>query len=335
MTPSALIVEVANTDRGERQEYAFARSPIRVGRSQLNDLPLEHGFVSHCHGLFHFDASRVEFVDVGSTNGSYVGGQRLHKNRRVTLSASSAVAIGTLRIRAHVERRDSAETRASYAFRPLASQASKADLASSVPASVPSFAHSRADDPLAEAGLTGPEALRSTLLQQRFAQSFLELRRGQHQLLRGLGLSVPSSDKLHTLDTAGDLLAYLLDPSAPSARLDELSRAYAELMMHEVALVSALGAGARDLLDELSPANLAPRGMGGIASWLSRVFGHDARWRLLEKKSDELHEETALSSVVLGRSFARAYAAAMGKSSELVHAEHKAERRAHSEAESR
>ena len=264
MSTSALIVRVADTERDERREYVFACSPIRVGRSQRNELALQHAFVSHCHGIFLFDSDQVAFVDVGSTNGSFLNGTRLDKNQRVTLSGSAAITIGALRLEARLEHRQASPP--------------------------PADAHQR-----------------SALLIQRFAQSFVELRRGQHQLMRELGLPVPSANKLQAIDSARELLVYLLDPAASDDRVDELRCAYADLMRHEVALVSAIGAGCRELLDELSPANLAPDGLGGVASWLARLFGHDARWRRLENKTDELQEQSALSSVVLGRSFVRAY----------------------------
>ena len=313
MNSSALIVQVADTERAERREYVFARSPIRVGRSQLNELPLEHAFVSHCHGLFVFDHERVSFIDIGSTNGSFLNGRRLDKNQRVTLSDSAAIQIGALRLDARLERRASSDTRASYAFGSFRA-----------PQSEPAIGHARARSRAASGALEAYSAQsspsepeqRSALLNQRFAQSFLELRRGQHQLLSELGLPLPGADKLQTIDDTGELLVYLLDPTVSHDRVDELSRAYADLMMHEVALVSAIGAGCRELLDELSPANLAPEGLGGVAGWVARLFGHDARWRLLESKTDELQEQAALTSLVLGRGFARAYVAALGKGSD-------------------
>ncbi|MEY4508364.1 MAG: hypothetical protein RLZZ450_486 [Pseudomonadota bacterium] len=270
MSERHLIVEVADAEHEARTEYLFAHSPVRVGRSLLNDLALEYGFVSHCHGLFHFDEQRVEFVDVGSTNGSFVNGTRLVTNQRVTLSNPATVTIGALRLLVRLEaRRESA---------------------------APTWSR----EP-------------STQLIERFAQSFLELRRGQRLLLGALGLPLPKTSELQALDTPRALLAYLLDPLASHHRIDELSRAHADLMRHEVALVSAIGAGARELLDELSPKNLAPRGVGGVVSWLARLIGRDERWLALEQKIDELREESTLSSVVMGRGFVRAYAAALGK----------------------
>lgn len=307
MNRAALVVEVADTTRGERTEYVFARSPVRVGRSPLNELPLEHGFVSHCHGLLHFDETHVAFIDVGSTNGSFLQGARLEKNRRVPVSSGSVITIGSLRIALRLELRHSHETRASYAFAPSGSSCSDPALA----VHSANVLASTTEAPARDSRLAG--------LSLRFAQSFLELRRGQQQLLRDLGVAAPNGDALLAIDDPHELLAYLLAPGAGHDRIDELSRAYADLMSHQLAMVSAISAGSRALLEELSPHNLAPRGVGGLVGFVARLLGRDARWNLLQKRTEELHEETALSALVFGRSFARAYAAALGKTGGSVH----------------
>lgn len=267
LRPREQAVEAAND---VPSAYRFAHSPVRVGRSLLNDVALDYAFVSHCHGMFYFTDDLVEFVDVGSTNGSFLGGMRLAVNQRIRLSPPATVTIGALRLVVRLSPRvQSYDT-------PISSDAP------------------------------------STQLCEQFALSFLELRRGQQQLIGALGLPPPTRGELQALDTPRALLAYLSDPAASTERIHELSRAHADLMRHEVALVSALAAGARELLDELSPKSIAPRGVGGIVGWFARLFGHDARWSMLERKVDELREESALSAVVMGRGFARAYAAALG-----------------------
>jgi hypothetical protein len=297
MSARQLIIEVVHTPPRAREqathagddipsEYLFAHSPVRVGRSLLNELTLDYAFVSHCHGMFYFTDDRIEFVDVGSTNGSFVGGVRLAINQRSRLSPPAAVTIGALRLLVRLECRV---------------ESNHTPAAQSAP---------------------------STRLCEQFALSFLELRRGQQQLIGALGLPLSTRGELQALDTPHALLAYLLDPAASTDRIDELSRAHADLMRHEVALVSALAAGARELLDELSPKNLAPRGVGGLAGWFARLLGHDERWSTLERKVDELREESALSAVVMGRSFARAYAAALGTHDERAAAPDDAVRRA-------
>ena len=150
---------------------------------------------------------------------------------------------------------------------------------------------------------------------ERFAQTFLELRRGQRQFVADLSIPSGDSDPLAKLEDAPSLIRYLLDINAPPGRVDELSRAYADLMMHQVALVNGILAGAREVLSALSPETLTVNAGKGPVGWVMRLFGRDARWSALQRAVEDLQEDKALSSVVLGRMFARAYAAAMGQTS--------------------
>ena len=101
------------------------------------------------------------------------------------------------------------------------------------------------------------------------------------------------------------------DPGFVTERLDELSRACADIMLHQVALLNGVAAGARELLQELSPTAIQHR-HGGLLHALLRPFGYDRRWSAFRQRFEDLQEETALTSRLLGRAFARAYAASMG-----------------------
>jgi type VI secretion system protein ImpI len=94
MTP--LVVRIEDLQTGTRTQFAFLRSPVRIGRSELNDLPLPQGFVSQWHAVVQFDEDEVRYVDLGSTNGSILDGARLAKNAVVVLPQGTQVAIGAL-----------------------------------------------------------------------------------------------------------------------------------------------------------------------------------------------------------------------------------------------
>jgi type VI secretion system protein ImpI len=375
------VVEVVDTDRGIRQEFRFGRTPVRVGRSQLNDLPLDRNFVSNCHGIVHFDARQCEFVDLGSTNGTLLDGQRLAKNQPVAISQRSVLSIGALELRIRQAEGSSPDTHASYAFRPNElglSQPGKAGpvAAASKPAPAaraPGTAISEQLAPLyadyrnawsallaeltSAAGNGGREQVASELLArfpelaqeadfrrwvgtdraeagnaatprsvppaeaalptragqlvEYFAKAFLELARGKRQFAKELSLSAGERSKLSDIDDARALITYLLDPAAQADRFDELSRACADIMLHQVALLNGVAAGARELLQELSPAAIQRR-HGGILHVLLRLLGRDLRWSAFRRRFEDLQEETALTSRLLGRAFARAYAASMG-----------------------
>lgn len=428
VTASVLIVEVSDTERNVRQEYTFELSPVRVGRSALNDLPLDRSFVSHCHGVLSFDAGHCEFMDLGSTNGTYVSGNRVSKNEAVALGANTVLMIGTLELRVRLEAGARDKKRASYAFRPsdinIPVQGSQVASTVPPPQALPTPLHiqapgypqspaQRSDDRQAPRAVSGqpwdgaaqgeplsahfsryraawtatmtavtrempagvsreaygqrllaqyPELAqesefrrwlgtdrgaspsspapsnsprvqsslgralgfgdtlddsalseRVALLLERFVQTFLELRRGQRQLATQVGGASLADDALSSLADARSVLSFLLDLSTSGARVDELSRAYADLMLHQVALINGFHAGARELVAQLSPDSHDLLRTNGPLSFLMRIFGQDRRLSLLRQRVEDLAEETTFSSVLMGRAFARAYAAAMGQ----------------------
>ncbi|MCC7540822.1 MAG: FHA domain-containing protein [Deltaproteobacteria bacterium] len=93
-----LLVRVDNLQAQTSTHYAFDRSPVRLGRNQLNDLALDAGFVSQWHALVRFDDYSTLYFDLGSTNGTLVNGQRIGKNVPVPVDGNTEVRIGSLRL---------------------------------------------------------------------------------------------------------------------------------------------------------------------------------------------------------------------------------------------
>jgi hypothetical protein len=93
-----LIVRVEDTADRSTVEYAFAHSPVRIGRSARNDLALRHGFVSASHGLVEFDGELRRYTDLGSTNGSVLDGEPLAPRVAAPLGPGAEVLIGSLRL---------------------------------------------------------------------------------------------------------------------------------------------------------------------------------------------------------------------------------------------
>ena len=92
-----------------------------------------------------------------------------------------------------------------------------------------------------------------------FSTAFVELRKAHAQFCEEMALEKPPEDSLlQTTENPRALLAYLLNPGKEgSIKVTELSRALADFAVHQVALVSAVVQGARDMLEELSPDALA------------------------------------------------------------------------------
>jgi type VI secretion system protein ImpI len=65
-----LRMRAVNTQDGSVLERTFDRSPVRIGRSSLNELQIQAAFVSQYHAVIEFDGTRLLLRDLGSTNGT-------------------------------------------------------------------------------------------------------------------------------------------------------------------------------------------------------------------------------------------------------------------------
>lgn len=66
---------------------------VTVGRSPTCDIPIQHSSVSREHAVFH-GGSPVEVEDLGSTNGTTVGGVSIARATRVAVEPGLVIAIG-------------------------------------------------------------------------------------------------------------------------------------------------------------------------------------------------------------------------------------------------
>lgn len=142
------------------------------------------------------------------------------------------------------------------------------------------------------------------------AKALVELQKGQEQFGSEMGVrTIKEFTALHAAGSAEAVLAYLLDWKAGgSARTQELVGVYADLMIHQVALINGLMEGVRGLLARLSPQEIE-RGVN--AGWATRAA---AVWKKYVERHEQLaRDDKALTSVVFGSEFARAYAEVGGE----------------------
>ena len=76
----------------------FVGDQLTIGRDPRSDVPLEEDGVSRQHARVLVSAGRVEVKDLGSTNGTYVNGERtpgavLSKGDRLTVARSTMVLV--------------------------------------------------------------------------------------------------------------------------------------------------------------------------------------------------------------------------------------------------
>ena len=95
----ALVVRLKEGADASERKLMFVTSPVRIGRNPLNDLVLDHAFISQWHAVVRFDQNEIAYVDLGSTNGTTLNDVRLQERHPTPISgASSKLAIGPLGI---------------------------------------------------------------------------------------------------------------------------------------------------------------------------------------------------------------------------------------------
>jgi predicted component of type VI protein secretion system len=94
-----LVITVEQTDGGTRR-YAFADSPVSIGRSPFAELQLTEPFISRWEGTLRFDGDEITFFNLSSTNATYVNGKPLtHFEDDTPLSVESVLTLGDLKLR--------------------------------------------------------------------------------------------------------------------------------------------------------------------------------------------------------------------------------------------
>lgn len=142
------------------------------------------------------------------------------------------------------------------------------------------------------------------------AKAFVELQKGQEEFGNQMGVrTIKEYTALHAAGTPEKVLKYLLDwRNGGPHRTQELVGIYADMMIHQVALLNGIMAGIRSLLARLSPEEIERRVTAG---WPTRA---SAVWKqYTERFRDLTVEDKSIVAVVFGREFARAYAEVGGE----------------------
>jgi type VI secretion system protein len=96
MLPLVIRIKDVESHPPLEKQYVFTTSPVRIGRNQLNDIPIPRPFVSLFHALVRFDKGSISIVDLGSTNGVIVAGKRIDKNVPAQIKPGMQVTIGSV-----------------------------------------------------------------------------------------------------------------------------------------------------------------------------------------------------------------------------------------------
>jgi len=144
------------------------------------------------------------------------------------------------------------------------------------------------------------------------AKAFVELQKGQEQFGNEMGVrTIKEFTPLHAAGTAENVLKYLLDWQAGGPhRTQELVGVYADLMIHQVALINGVMEGARGLLARLDPDGLE---RSVSAAWPTRAA---ALWKHFTQRYRQLvQDDRHLTEAIFGPEFSRAYAEVGGEGS--------------------
>lgn len=144
------------------------------------------------------------------------------------------------------------------------------------------------------------------------AKAFVELQKGQEQFGREMGVrTIKEFTPLHAAGTPDNVLKYLLDwQKGGPHRTQELVGVYADVMIHQVALINGVMEGVRSLLARLDPAEIE---RGVSSAWGGRAA---LAWKAFVQRYQELTEaDRNITEHVFGPDFARAYAEVGGEGS--------------------
>jgi predicted component of type VI protein secretion system len=281
-----LKIKVKDSRSPREFEQAFHDFPIRVGRNALNDLIIDDDFVSQWHAVIRSEGPRMYFMDLGSTNGSSLDGRRLPKDVAVPLPSGARLHVACFQVTLSAETVPDADL-------------DGATLVVRRPASTPS--PQPADTSAGTACVDSTQVARCLRLLQGFGDAFVALRKGHQEFGEQVGVRpIAGSTPLHRARTGNEIAEHLLDPSrSVDACLAELKSIFADMGIHQIALMEGISQSVRSLLESLDP---APR-----PGFLARLFSkgpadQDQHLATLVDEDEALHAE------IFGEAFARAYA---------------------------
>lgn len=146
---------------------------------------------------------------------------------------------------------------------------------------------------------------------ESFAKGFIGLRRGHDSFgeQMGVGEGARRVSRINVIDSIPRLLEYLLDESQSDERVSELTRGFADVMVHQVALVGGVREGVREVLNQISPEAVVQLARQEGWRLIDVVVPSRKRWTLFtEQHCELLNDEARLTQALFGESFARAYA---------------------------
>jgi predicted component of type VI protein secretion system len=314
-----LDINVKNVVTGTTETNRFTQSPVRIGRNQLNDIPIEDPFVSEWHGIIRFEGDSVAYFDMGSTNGTLLDGKRVPKNVAAPLTTKSCLVLGRREVTVSPQAlaAPAPEPRSGDVFKTiglgqqapafLGPAADKPLVVSSGRrrASADALAPARAPEP-EPAPAPAPEPMQKLLA--AFCEAFVGLRKGFEQFGAEVGVrTVNGSTPLHRARSSDEVLAYLLSPSVdPNVAARELIAIFADFGIHHIAMMEGVTEGVRAMLQSIDPRAFE---LGARGSLFAGAKKGKSQWTAYLEQFDQLvTDDEQLHGAIFCDEFARAYA---------------------------
>ena len=155
---------------------------------------------------------------------------------------------------------------------------------------------------------------------EAFGSSYVDLRGGYQQFTSEIAVrSAQASSGLSKANDARKVLGYLLAPETDATdRIDELTRSFADMAIHQVAVLSGVIEGTRSLLLAVSPQQafgVGPQEQVPTPSGFGAIFQApklSGAWKKFVTAHVGMLENDRFTREVFGKSFARAYYAVTG-----------------------
>jgi pSer/pThr/pTyr-binding forkhead associated (FHA) protein len=197
----------------------LARTPALVGRGRATAIPLYRTTVSRYHGAFLFGPGTLQYVDLGSANGSWVDGALVAPDNPIDIRNSTTIDIQPYRLTVDVQLATPGEPDGVTVVRAVPrAETPLAPVLSLLPPVRP-------EPPNWQTAATQVTALLMDLLSKV----------GGTEILREVGFSADLEP------TAGHLLEFLTDPSVD--RIQDVSRVFTRLVERRAGTPAEVSAG--------------------------------------------------------------------------------------------
>lgn len=311
-------VSVYSEVDGSTRDLLFRHSPIRVGRNKLNDLVLDHQYVSQWHAMVGFENRRLSIAQVGSSNSVLVDEYRMSPNEELPLTGAEIVRIVPYRLQVQIialpeaARQEPAEPSPQNSVVLAAARAGtdEQELAQIALRSLDRISRRFLGVPLSDPQQIAAMGQRVEELLLVFFRFSFALRNGQEQFRKALDIQMLGARPTE-VEQAADAtqLGTILMSLDKLNVVRELESSFKDIMIHQVAMLNGMMAGVRTLLSRLSP-----RAVLKQARQSHRSPGAKALWQTFEVMHRDLEEEDHETfETIFGPQFAKAYATLAGQ----------------------